>query len=961
MSRENRKKEQRDAMNSTSVSVHAKTPALAVNDGRGLVVRQVVYLRKEADGAVQTLITRQHYNVAGLLTEQWDPRLFDYAAQPNLASLYSLTGEPLTVDSVDAGWRVSLVGLAGEMLQLWDARGNHWRSTYDEQLRVVSVEENAQPVDRFTYADHSASPGYNLRGQLLDQLDPAGTLAVSSYSLHGQPLSETRTFADGTPYLSRKTSSPLGVVLQQTDAGEHRQDLRYDMAGQLRQVFVQLKTDSQPQLILRDAQYNAAGQIEKQTAGNEVISTWTYDPADGRLCTLTSGKPGQALQQHFNYRYDPMGNVLRIEDPTVDTVYFANQRVDSDRAFTYDSLYRLTSASGFEAEVPNLRPGLPDLISPIDPGRRYNYVEHYQYDAGNNLYELRHVRSNNTYTSHMSIDGASNRGVRWQEGEPEPDFSQLFDRHGNLLALQPGQPLTWNARDQLSKVTLLRHSNDLPDDDETYLYSQGERVLKCHTTHTPSMTHRHEVRYLPGLEIISKSTGEQLHVVTVPLASGTARCLHWIARPPADVEPDQLRYSYDDHLGTSSLELDRQGLKISQEVFYPYGGTAWWAARTKVEADYKTLRYSGREMDLSGLYFYGARYYSPWTQRWISADPGGDVDGLNLYAMVGNNPVNFTDIDGEERRPKMSFRDMLIASDKASYAKRQQRNAPGRTKLQLDKQVTRQIAILGITKHRVRDASAQLNRMGSGSDIALATTRRATVLVAGKAISYGVGIGVGIGAQALGVAAPGIGNVVGAAIGFAAKVAVSGLVDYVAERTGLSASVNLKTKMLTAEKIIRKAEYKQMEPAEYIKAKYRNMNLNSRNSRLKLGKEATAIASSEVLKATLTGMPSEAVSAISSGGGVLLGVPEIIDETIGASREKSSEKMDLHENEILGLVKSIESGMEKIHDFAKVFSVTRSGGIEIQDLQEETNKITDMLHGYLNTVRNHRNSRKAAA
>nr|WP_236708193.1 RHS repeat-associated core domain-containing protein [Pseudomonas sp. Leaf434] len=57
------------------------------------------------------------------------------------------------------------------------------------------------------------------------------------------------------------------------------------------------------------------------------------------------------------------------------------------------------------------------------------------------------------------------------------------------------------------------------------------------------------------------------------------------------------------------------------------------------EIEYRFIRYSGKEMDVSGLYYYGARYYAPWLQRWVSADPAGDVDGLNLYGFVGNNPI----------------------------------------------------------------------------------------------------------------------------------------------------------------------------------------------------------------------------------------------------------------------------------------------------------------------------------
>ena len=56
-------------------------------------------------------------------------------------------------------------------------------------------------------------------------------------------------------------------------------------------------------------------------------------------------------------------------------------------------------------------------------------------------------------------------------------------------------------------------------------------------------------------------------------------------------------------------------------------------------------------MDVSGLYYYGARYYAPWLQRWISPDPAGDVDGLNLYGFVGNNPLRYFDNGGTTKTP----------------------------------------------------------------------------------------------------------------------------------------------------------------------------------------------------------------------------------------------------------------------------------------------------------------------
>lgn len=120
------------------------------------------------------------------------------------------------------------------------------------------------------------------------------------------------------------------------------------------------------------------------------------------------------------------------------------------------------------------------------------------------------------------------------------------------------------------------------------------------------------------------------------------RALHW----PDGAHADQLRYSQCNHLGSSTLELDHQAGVLTQEHYYAFGGTACWAGRSALVAKYKTIRYSGQERDATGLYYYGYRYYAPWLQRWISPDPVGSVDGLNLYQMVLNNPVGYCDWQG---------------------------------------------------------------------------------------------------------------------------------------------------------------------------------------------------------------------------------------------------------------------------------------------------------------------------
>ena len=43
------------------------------------------------------------------------------------------------------------------------------------------------------------------------------------------------------------------------------------------------------------------------------------------------------------------------------------------------------------------------------------------------------------------------------------------------------------------------------------------------------------------------------------------------------------------------------------------------------------------------MYDFGYRFYSAGLGRWINRDPIAETGGVNLYAMVGNNPINALD------------------------------------------------------------------------------------------------------------------------------------------------------------------------------------------------------------------------------------------------------------------------------------------------------------------------------
>ena len=645
-------------------ATHAHTPTLAVTDPRSLTVRSIALLRQDSNQAADKRVTHQTYDVAGRIIAQRDTRLSSDAL-PTISTLHSLSGLPLLTNSVDAGWQLVLAGEAAQRLASWDGRGSERNIEYDVRLRPLAIIEQGRVVERFSYGDRDVTIGHNQCNQLVRHDDTAGTRFFPDYALQGALLTEARQFLlsldvpdwpvaeaerdallEPAPLQSRWRFNALGEVREQADAMGNRQVFSWTIAGQSKTLSLMQAGISQPQALLVDTRYNAFNQVEQETAGNGVVSLYAYDQQDGRLTGLSAISADGTLLQQLDYSYDPVGNILLVNDTSQPDRYCDNQLIEPISHYRYDTLYQLIEATGREVRNgASHGPALPGLqpLPALDPCQVSNYKQNYSYDAAGNLLQMRHEGAHN-FTRNMHVAPDSNRSLPEDDGDV--DFATSFDANGNLLQLVRGQVMGWNARNQLALVTLLQRK-DAASDEERYVYDgQGQRCRKISTAQASGRTLINEVRYLSGLEIRTTADGEILHVITAQAGRNSVRVLHWEAGKPGAVENDQVRYSLGDHLGSSTLELDQQGGLISQESYYPFGGTAWWAARSAVEAKYKTVRYSGKERDASGLYYYGFRYYAPWLQRWINPDPAGAVDGLNFYAMVRNNPAACVDPSG---------------------------------------------------------------------------------------------------------------------------------------------------------------------------------------------------------------------------------------------------------------------------------------------------------------------------
>jgi RHS repeat-associated protein len=112
-------------------------------------------------------------------------------------------------------------------------------------------------------------------------------------------------------------------------------------------------------------------------------------------------------------------------------------------------------------------------------------------------------------------------------------------------------------------------------------------------------------------------------------------------------------YQYKDHLGNARLNYgrDENGVLFKEDGndYYPFGlnfinsGGSFQVYNPSTT--YKNYKYNGKELQETGMYDYGARFYMPDIGRWGVIDPLIE-ETMDSYDYVKNNPISFSDPTG---------------------------------------------------------------------------------------------------------------------------------------------------------------------------------------------------------------------------------------------------------------------------------------------------------------------------
>lgn len=582
-------------------------------------------------------------DAVGLVTKSEDDGgILNYAYHPSgqlkSVAMVGQTVPPALITYNSWGYQETLVDAnAGESSYEYDnygeltsqtINGYEFVSTYDALGRVVtktgpklrydqngSVEVDAtnQPVTEIgttSYDYHTEGGGLN---QLKKITSDNGTSIEYDYDDYGRATSEKET-VQSRSFETGYTYDSFGRVSSMTYPGGLTISYSYDGNGFLTSI------SSGSEDIFTAEEANSFGQLTRYTLGNGKTTTKTYTDLGLPIDAITAG-----VQELFTEFDAATGNLSFRED----FLNGVNGGLKED--FEYDDLNRLTNT---HFDWSSGTPAVPDVTVVYDPdngnissksdGGDYDYWSHKPNavkSITNGDENISQKLQKIVYTPDGRRVGSIVESSDTREGHYEGVF--LYGPDGNRKRM----------------VMRQKDENEAYQTLYTKHYSGAYEEMAFEGGNTYQLSYISGPEGVCAIHVNNVTTGEQ-----------------------------GFYYPYTDHLGSILTLTDDQGNIVGKQSFDAWGRyrdpDTWelldsdpsaggvFANASITMPEWLTRGFTGHEhlayFDLINM---NGRFYDPIPGRMLSADnyvqSGGYSQGYNRYTYAFNNPLRYTDPDGE--------------------------------------------------------------------------------------------------------------------------------------------------------------------------------------------------------------------------------------------------------------------------------------------------------------------------